>query len=174
MVAASPAPAEPEAIADVVVAAGQLLDRCRPIEAGVSVQGWIDPPNGDAPPMSAKCSITLQRQGPFLVAQVLVLIPPDLKDVHVAQPYERITWPERSGETAEAIAWDFVATADGAVPVASTTVATTRPANVMAPVWDWTGTRWEGPGRSRCGGGLTAGGGTGGGASIEFVSVCPP
>jgi len=101
----------------------------------------------------------------------LVLIPPDLEGVRVEKPYEQVTLPDHGG-TAEAIAWEFVVTADGAVPVASGMEDTTRPANVMAPDWDWAGTHWEGPGGSRCGGNVITGGG-GPDATIEFVSVCP-
>ncbi len=175
VVAPGPAPAEPMAIADVVAAMGPLLDRCTPLGEGVPVQGWIDPPNGNAPSMRAECSITLQRQGSFLVGQVLVLIPPELSGVHVGGgPYELVALPEWD-VSAEVVAWDFVVTADGAVLVASSSAGMTRPADVMAPLWGWTGTRWEGGGESRCGGGWGSGGGSGGmDVGIEFISVCPP
>ncbi|MDP9341473.1 MAG: hypothetical protein M3Q23_05045 [Actinomycetota bacterium] len=171
--ASGPTPDNAAALADVVAASGHLLDHCRPTRAGVPVQGRIEPPSGTTPPMQAACSITLEPQGSFLHAQELVLVPPDLTGVQVKAPYEQITLPDGPG-TAEAIAWDFVVTADGAVSASATTVDRTRAANAMAPDWDWTGTRWEGPGGSRCGGSLTSGGGGWrGGAFVEFVSVCP-
>jgi hypothetical protein len=166
-----PAPTKQRAIADVVAAAGHLFDKCRPVSSGTPVIGEIDPPSGHAPPMHAVCSIELQREGQFWVARTLVLVPADLRGVQVRQPYETVVIPIRH-QTAEAIAWEFVDTANGAVPVAANTADTTMPSSAMAPDWDWTGSHWEGPGGSRCGGELTTGGGSPN-ATIEFVSVCP-
>jgi hypothetical protein len=167
-----PVPDSSIALTDVVSAAAHLFDHCRPTRSGVVVAGDIDPPSGSAPPMHAACSITLDRDGPLLVAQALVVVPTSLQGVEVHQPYEEVRLPEHVG-TAEAIAWEFVVTAEGALPVATNMAVSTKPADRMAPDWDWTGTRWEGPGGSHCG--QTGGtGGVGIGASIEFVSVCPP
>jgi hypothetical protein len=171
VVAPGAAPPKPRVIADVVAAAGHLFDKCRPVSSGTPVTGEIDPPSGHAPPMHAACSIDLHREGQFWVARTLVLVPPDLRGVHVRQPYETVVMPMRH-QTAEAIAWEFVDTANGALPVAANTADTTKPSSAMAPDWDWTGNRWEGPGGSRCGGELTTGGGSPN-ATIEFVSVCP-
>ncbi len=171
--ASGPTPNDATALGDVVTASGHLLDHCRPTRSGVPVQGLIDPPSGTAPAMQATCSITLERQGSFLDAQALILVPLDLTGVQVQAPYEQITLPTGTG-TGEAIAWDFVVTAGGATSVSSTTVDRTRGGTAMAPDWDWTGTRWEGPGGSRCGGELlSGGGGWRGGPLVEFVSVCP-
>jgi len=169
--ATGPVPTESRAIADVVAAAGHLFDKCRPVRSGRPVTGEIDPPSGDAPPMRSACSIDLEREGKFWVARSLVRVPPDLRDVRVQQPYETVHMPIRS-RTAEAIAWTFVVTADGALPVAASTLDTTRPSSAMAPDWDWTGSHWEGPGGSRCGGELTTGGPSPN-ATLELVSVCP-
>src|SRR5581483_872065 len=70
--APGPPPAEGKAVADVVAAAGHLLDHCRPARAGVPVQGRIEPPSGDAPPMAATCSVTVRDEGSFLLAQALI------------------------------------------------------------------------------------------------------
>lgn len=170
--ASTPVPTKKKAIADVVAAAGHLFDHCTPTRAGVAVTGRIDPPSGDAPAMRASCSVDLQREGHFWVAQTLALVPPTLRGVRVEQPYEQLSMPSAGGRTAEAIAWQFVVTKAGAVPVASDTAATTRPSDKMAPDWDWTGSRWEGPGGSRCGGEMVAGGASPD-LTIAFVSVCP-
>jgi hypothetical protein len=170
--APSPAPTSTKAITDVVAAAGGLFDRCAPTQPGVAVTGTIDPPNGDAPPMRASCSIDLRREGRFWVAQTLTLVPPTLHGVRVRQPYEQLTEPHSRSGTSEAIAWQFVVTKNGATPVASVEEDTTTAANKMAPDWDWTGHRWQGPGASRCGGE----GGTAGGSPdlyVSFVSACP-
>ena len=55
-----------EAISDVVAATGHLLDHCRPRADGVAVVGRIDPGRvvpayGHAPPMRARCSVSLRR-----------------------------------------------------------------------------------------------------------------
>jgi hypothetical protein len=169
--APGPPPGETQAIADVVAAAGHLFDKCRPLRAGVSVIGTIDPPSGNAPPMRAACSIALHREGGFWVAQTLALVPPNLSGVKISEPYERLTMPA-SSSSAEAVAWEFVDTANGALPVATNTADATRASSAMAPNWEWTGTRWEGPGGSRCGGTLTSGGSSPH-AYIEFISACP-
>jgi len=159
------------AVADVVAAAGHLLDNCRPQAPGVAVTGRIDPPRGDAPPMQARCSVSLERRRGFVIAQVLAVTPPSLRGVHVQQPYEKLAWL-KPGRSAEEIAWEFVVTRDGAISVDSAEVDATRPANRMAPDWSWTGSDWQGPGGSRCGG-FGGGGGGAAGPLVEFVSVCP-
>jgi hypothetical protein len=88
--AAWPPPDESTAINDVVAASAHLLDQCRPQISGVAVEGQIDPPSGNAPPMSAQCSISTTAEGTFWLAQVLVLIPSGLPDVTVLQPYEAV------------------------------------------------------------------------------------
>jgi hypothetical protein len=159
------------AVAEVVAATGHLLDRCRPQRAGVPVVGRIDPPSGDAPPMRARCSIGLRRERGFLVAQVLIVTPPGLRGVHVREPYEGLVGPHTRSRNTEAIAWQFVVTRNGASSVYSAEIDTTRSGTRMAPDWTWTGSKWQGPGGSRCGG---SGEGFGGidGPDIEFVSVC--
>ena len=166
-----PPPDDSTAVADVVAAAGHLLDRCRPEQAGVAVRGQIDPPSGDAPPMSATCSVSLASEGRFLVAQALIVSPPGLDRVDVGEPYEQLT--VHHAPTYETVAWAFVVTKDGATSVAAAEADDTKPADRMAPDWDWTGSGANGhPGSSRCGG---SGGSWGGrtGPMVEFVSVCP-
>jgi hypothetical protein len=162
-------PAESTGVADVVAASGHLLDRCRPERAGVAVHGQIDPPSGNAPPMRATCLVRIKREGRFLVAQALIASRLGVGELHVAQPYEELAVHHASPFAA--IAWEFVVTKDGATPVAASEAAATRAANRMAPQWDWTGSRWQEPGASRCGG--TGGAEGGSGASITFISVCP-
>jgi len=169
-VTAAGRPSASMAVADVAAASGHLLDHCRPQTPGVAVIGQIDPPSGDAPPMQARCSLSLEARRGFVVAHLLVVSPPTLQGVHIEQPYERLAWLAQ-GQNAEAVAWEFVVTRDGAISVDSYEVDATKPANRMAPDWTWTGSAWQGPGGSRCGG---FGGGGGGvtGATVEFVSVC--
>jgi hypothetical protein len=160
-------PDDQTAIADVVEASGGLLDRCRPQKPGVAVQGEIDAPDGDAPPMNATCSVTLRSEGRFLVAQALVLVPPGLRGVRVRQPYEVVSLPKLP-RPYEAIAWEFVVTKEGAETVAGMTRDATKPGGRMAPGWYWLGSRWSGPDSSRCGYvGLA------GGPSVDFIDVCP-
>ena len=169
----SPGPPADEgtAVADVVAASGHLLDHCRPERAGVAVQGQINPPSGNTPPMQATCSVTLQDQGDFLVAQAVIVSPPDLGPVDTGQPYEQLSVHHASPY--EAVAWQFVVTKDGATPVAAAEADATKPANRMAPDWSWTssGVRQLGSGDSRCGGSGESFGGFG--PTVEFVSVCP-
>lgn len=161
---------EKTAVNDVVAASGHLLDHCRPTTPGVSVVGHIDPPTGTAPPMQARCSVTLRRERGFYVAQELVVTPPDLRGVHIEEPYGTFTRPTPPNENAEAIAWQFVVTRDGATSVSTTDEDSTVSADRMAPDWTWTGSKWQGPGSSQCGGG---GGGEGiDGPYVSFVSAC--
>jgi len=177
---AGPPPDEPSALAAVVTASGHLLDHCRPERAGVAVEGQIFPPSGgtfppsgDTPPMSATCSVSIQNEGQFLVAQTLIASPPDLAlgDLHVNQPYEQLSL--RHPSPYEAVAWEFVVTKDGATPVAAAEADATKPADHMAPDWTWTssGVQRLGSGSSRCGGSGGSWGGTG--PTVEFISVCP-
>lgn len=168
--AQGPPPDEDTAVADVVAASGHLLDHCRPQRAGVAVQGRIYPPNGSPPPMLATCSVSLRREGQFLVAQALIASPPGLGYARVSQPYEDLSIHHASPY--EAVAWQFVVTKNGATPVAAAEADATKPANRMAPMWSWTRSGAQShPGSSRCGGS----GGSWGGASpnVEFISVCP-
>lgn len=169
-----PPPDERTAVADVVTATGHLLDHCRPQAAGVAVTGQIVAPKHSAPPMRARCSVSLQRERGFFVAQVLVLAPPSLRGFRVRGPYEQLgSFRTVGGRDATAIGWEFVVTRDGATSVDSTSAESTKPGNRMAPDWQWTTSGWKGqPGGSRCGG---TGGGGGGytGPLVEFVSVCP-
>ena len=101
---------ESAAIGAVVAAAGHLLDHCRPRSSGVAVTGRIDPPSGNAPPLQARCSVTLRREKGFDVAQVLIVTPPSLHGVRVEEPYGTFTRPTPQNHNAEAIAWQFVVT----------------------------------------------------------------
>jgi hypothetical protein len=159
------------AVADVVDASGHLLDHCRPQAIGVAVTGQITPPSGDAPPMQARCSMALEPRRGFSIAQVLVVTPPSLQGMHIQEPYEKLAWLAQ-GRNAEAIAWEFVVTRDGAISVDSFEVDATKPGNRMAPDWNWTGSDWQGPGGSRCGG-FGGGGGGAAGPMVEFITVCP-
>ena len=153
------------AVRDIVAASGHLLDHCRPRTPGVSVVGQIYPPSGNAPPMDARCSVSLRREQGFDVAQVLILTPPNLQGVHVDRTYEALTGINRRNSNTEAIGWRFVVTRNGATPVDSVEADTSRSGPGMAPHWNWTGSKWEGPGGSHCG---DVESGTG----ITFISVC--
>lgn len=170
LTAAGRPPSPGIAVAEVVAASGHLLDNCRPQAAGVPVTGRIDPPSGDAPSMPARCSIALESRRGFSLAQVLVVTPPSLRGVRIKEPYERLAWLKQ-GQNAEAIAWEFVVTRDGPISVDSYEVDATKAANRMAPDWNWTGSEWQGPGGSRCGG-WGGGGGGAAGPMVEFISVC--
>jgi hypothetical protein len=169
---------ESTAIDEVVAASGHLLGQCRPQTPGVPVYGQIDAPNWSARSMSAECSLSVSSEGPFWVAQVLVLIPPGLAGVQIFEPYETL-WP--SGRPAglagnpplpyEAIAWQFVVTKDKATPVAAATVTASNSSSQAARSWDWTGSGWRSQGSADCGGTTFAWGGRG--PLLEFISACP-
>lgn len=159
------------AIATVVASSGHLLDHCRPQRPGVPVEGKIYAPKGDAPPMRATCSVSIDRLRGFLVAQILILVPPNVQGVRVRQPYEQLSFTNPTPSPYEAIAWQFVVTRHGATPVSAAEALATKPANRMAPDWNWTSTGPGRPGDDRCG---ASGGGFGGTSPlIEFISVCP-
>jgi hypothetical protein len=169
----SPGPpaSDTAAMNDVVAATGHLLDHCRPSKPGIAVVGRIDPPSGSTPPLQARCSISLRREGDFSVAQVLVLTPPDLRGVSVDPTYEALTGTNVANRNTQAIAWQFVVTRDGATSVDSADSWTTRHGGGMAPAGRWSSARWQRAGDVRCGGG---GGGSSGanGPGFAFVSVC--
>lgn len=155
----------------MVAAAGHLLDHCRPQTVGIVVTGRIDAPQGSAPPLRVRCSIEFQAERGFLVARALVETDPAPRGAHFDETYEQFAFP-RPGRNAEAIAWEFVVTRDGATSVDSTSVESTKPGKSMAPDWQWTTSGWQPhPGGSRCG---NTGGGGGGarGPLVEFVSDC--
>lgn len=160
-----------QAVSDVVAAVGGLLDHCRPTTSGVSVVGRIELPvlRKNAPPMQARCSITLRRQGDFYVAQVLILTPPDLRGIHIEPPYDAITGTRVENRNTEAIAWEFVVTRSGATPVYSAEEDTTRPGGGLWRSWVWTGSEWQRSDRSLCGG---SDGGVGLNPDVTFVSIC--
>ena len=166
--APGPPPDVQTAIADVVAATGHLLDHCRPERSGAAVEGTIEPPSGSGPSMDARCSVSLHSEGRFVVAQVLVLIPPDLHGVQVRQPYDTLSYRKRPPPY-EAIAWQLVVTTDGAVTVAGFTHDATTAANRMAPEWTWSGSSWGRPGSARCGYE-----GFAGGPSLDLISACAP
>ena len=171
-----PRPDQSAAVDEVVAAAGHLLDHCRPQTAGIAVDGQIDPPSGNAPPMSAQCSLSISSEGGFLVAQVLVLIPPGLTAVQIFQPYETL-WPNghavplTASPPYVAIAWEFVVTRDKATPVAASTLTASKSSPQTAPSFSWNGRSWEQDGTATCGGTGFSWGGTG--PDIEFISACP-
>lgn len=164
----APGPPADEAsmIDDVVAASGHLLDRCRPQQSGVAVDGQIDAPGGDVAPMDASCSVSIHSEGRFVVAQALVLIPADMQGVLIRQPYDNLSIPERP-RPYEAIAWEFVVTKDGATTVAGSMRDATKIGNGMAPGWIWTGSGWSGPDRSRCGFETFSG------PAVDFINACP-
>ena len=163
------------AVAEVVGSTGHLFDHCLPQTSGVPVVGQIDAPRGAAPPMDAQCSITISSEGPFSVAQVLVLIPADLSGVQVYQPYETL-WPiDHFAELAtpppyEAIAWEFVVTPSRAIPLAASEMSATNSSKHSVPSFSWNGKKWKSDGGSSCGGYSYSWGGTS--PEIEFISAC--
>lgn len=165
--APGPPPSAGAAIAKVVAVTGGLLDHCRPAKPGVAVEGKIDAPTGGGPSMAARCSLTLHSEGQFLVAQVLARIPPDLRGVHVVQPYETLSTLKHRRPYA-AIAWELVVTKNGAVTVAGYTHDATRAGKAMAPEWFWSGTSWGQPGAAKCGGE-----GFSNWPELDLISVCP-
>lgn len=165
--APGPPPDDQTAIAEVVAATGHLLDHCRPGEPGVAVEGRIDAPDGSGDSMDARCSVTLHSEGRFLVAQVLVLIPPNMQGVRVREPYETLSFPKQPPPY-EALAWELVVTRDGAVTVAGFNRDATRAADRMAPEWTWSGSGWGRPGSARCGYE-----GISGGPALDLISACP-
>jgi hypothetical protein len=163
---------ETAAVSEVVAATGHLLEHCRPRTSGVSVVGQIDPPTGgNAPPMQARCSVTLRREGGFYDAQVLVTTPPTLRSVHVEPPYEGLSAAYVPHHNTEAIAWEFVVTRHGATSVNSASSDTTRPGGGLFRSWDWTGSEWQEGDRSLCGGSDGSGLGVNG-PNVVFVSLC--
>jgi len=163
------------AIDEVVAASGHLLDHCLPQTPGFPVIGQIDPPSGNAPPLSAECSLSLSSEGSFLVAQVLVLTPPGLSGVQIFQPYETL-WPIghfvglTSPPPYEAIAWAFVVTRETATPVAAGSLTATNASGQTVPFFDWNGSGWRQSGSYSCGGGGFSAGGRG--PEIAFISTC--
>ena len=177
VLAAWPGPDQGTAVAQVVSAAGHLLDHCRPQTPGVAVEGQIYPPSGTAPPLDAQCSVSLSSAGRFLVAQVLVLAPPGLTGVQIFQPYETL-WqfsplgaPPPAPPPYEAIAWEFVVTRERAIPVAASSVAASKPSSGTIPLFDWSGAGWQSRGSGSCGGTGAVWGGAG--PEIAFITACP-
>lgn len=161
------------AVAAVVAATGHLLDNCRPIAPGVPVTGWIKAPDHSAPPMHARCSVSLERKRGFDMAQAVIVTPPSLRGVHVSEPYEGLTEARSDGRSTEVVAWQFVVTRAGATSVNSSEIETLKSGSgKMAPDWDWTSAgHGPRPGGSRCGGSGSGGGGFAG-PLVEFVSIC--
>jgi hypothetical protein len=117
--------------------------------------------------MNARCSVRLHSEGTFVVAQVLVLIPPKQRGVHVVQPYDTLSF-RKQRRPYESIAWQLVVTKEGAVTVAGFNHSATRAGKRMAPEWFWSGSSWGRPGGAKCGFE-----GFGGGPSLDLISVCP-
>jgi hypothetical protein len=164
-------PSETAAVNDVVAATGHLLDHCRPRTSGVSVVGQIDPPSGNAPPLQARCSISLQREPGFYVAHVLVVAPPDLRGVHIQQPYETLSGASIQNGNTQAIAWEFVVTRQGATSVNSAMQASSRPGGHLARDWLWSSSGAKESVGMQCGAG-SGGSGNADGPNVTFVSVC--
>jgi hypothetical protein len=126
--------------------------------------------------LNAECSLSLDSEGSFLVAQVLVVTPPGLTGVQVFQPYETL-WPNgqfvglSSSPPYEAIAWAFVVTRDKAVPVAAASLTATNPSGHIVPFYEWSGSGWSQSGSYSCGGGSFSAGGRG--PELDFISTCP-
>ena len=175
-VAAPGPPADQSAaIAEVVAASGHLLDHCLPQTPGFPVDGKIDAPVSNVPPLPAECSISLSSEGSFLTAQVLVLSPPGLSGVQIFQPYETL-WPNgqfvglTSPPPYEAVAWEFVVTREKATPVAAATLSATNSSSQMVPTFDWDGSGWRQSGSFSCGAtGFSSGGR---GPELDFISTC--
>jgi hypothetical protein len=123
--------------------------------------------------MKARCSVTIHRQRGFLVAQTLILVPPDVQNVRVRDPYEQLSFADPTPSPYEALAWQFVVTRKGAISVAAAEAEATKPSDRFAPDRSWTssGVQRLGSGDTRCGG---SGGGFGlDGPIVEFISACP-
>jgi hypothetical protein len=174
VVAAGPPADDNAAIAEVVAAAGHLLDQCRPQMPGVPVNGEINPPSGSVPPMSAQCSVSVGSEGSFWVAQVLVVSPPDLSGISIGSPYETLPFLPMSDSPYEAIAWEFVVTRGNAIPVVAGDELGMTSSDQIAD-WLWTPTGWQGGGAPECPGVTSLGYSANltPGPQIWFISACP-
>jgi hypothetical protein len=177
-----------QAISEVVGAAGHFLDHCRPRATGVAVVGRIDPPSGDAPPLHARCSVSLRREPGFYLAQVLVVTPPRLQGVvHLKQqPYNEVSIlgaPLRTN--VEGIAWEFVVTQRAATSVDWAVSLHDLGGGGTAPDGIWSSAGWRQSAWENCGGSGSGSAGsakagwsgafTGSGSNgpgVEFVSDC--
>jgi hypothetical protein len=158
------------AVAAVIAASGHLLDGCRPSLPGDAVDGVLEEPRGAAPAMPVRCSVRVTRKRGFDVAQELVVTPARLK-VHLRRPYGQLTFPRASGNW-EAIAWQFVVTRAGAVPVASSELnGQLTVKHRRAPEWSWTRSGPSNEGTQACIGGLESISG-GNGPDVLWVSAC--
>jgi hypothetical protein len=159
----------------VVAASGHLLDHCRPTKPGITVDGVLDAPNGTAPPMHTRCSVTVIRERGFDLAKELIVTPAGLT-VRTRQPYDQLIWPGTHG-TWEAVAWEFVVTRDGAFTVSSDDIFGIKPGkHRYTPDWQWTRSGPKpGDGGANCR--FMTGGSSGGswgtaGPDIAWVSAC--
>jgi hypothetical protein len=169
------------AISEVVAASGHFLDHCRPRAPGVAVIGRIVAPGGEAPPLRARCSVSLRRERGFYLAQVLVVTPPVLDRVRVdfqRQPFNFVSLRSaRIYSNDEVIAWEFVVTQRGAKSVDWAASTKTLDGGGTMPGGFWTSAGWSRPpGGNDCGG--TSWGWSSiaktwsGGPYVSFVSVC--
>jgi hypothetical protein len=166
VVTPGPAPSPDEAVARVVQSLAPVFDACAPGPDGQPVTGELRPPSGNAPPMNARCSATVQELDGFALVTLQFVAPSDAPDVEF--PDSGFASLPGTGPI-EAGAWTFAVTSDAARAVdPSHTAGRTVGGDRMAPDWDLDENgRWEGPGGSRCGGESF-----GGGPFIEFGSVC--
>ncbi|HEY2354232.1 MAG TPA: hypothetical protein VGH79_04955 [Gaiellaceae bacterium] len=157
-------PSNGAAMAEVVASTGHLLDNCRPTRPGVAVSGEIKAPRNSAPPMSARCSISLQHEHGFVRAQVFVTIPAGHR-AHVQEPYEFIHYPKPKWNNTEAIAWLFVVTHKGAISTNAFNMTAAR--HVRQRLQDVK----RGSVYAECG---TIGpmGGDSSGPTVDFVTLC--
>jgi hypothetical protein len=167
---------ERAAVARVVANSGHLLDNCRPQVPGVAVDGVLDAPHGLAPPMHARCMISLSRERGFYDAHELIVTPPSLR-VHVSRRYGQVFWPRNHG-TWEAIAWEFVVTQHHAVTVSEDDIyGIKRGKHAEAPHWQWTRSGPVARSKDTTNCRFTTGGGTGGswgagGPNVFWVTAC--
>lgn len=144
-----------------------LFKGCLPTSDGTWVTGVIEIPGApDAPSMSARCSASIVQADGFDVVELRIVSPPEAPDHEMPQYIIRV--PELPGTgSIETLRWTFVVTASQTREVEGlVNLHRTRPADRMAPYFDFYDGGWH-EGGSGCGG-------TGSGGGILMISVCPP
>jgi hypothetical protein len=174
---AGQAPPAGAAIRESLRKTGGLFRGCSPPPvSGVPVVGTIAAPDGQAPPLDARCEADIRTYDGFDVVTLSVITPPDARFL---LPTDNVDDPPTlpAHGPAEGVVWRFVVTEEGATAVGGSTRSQSWSGGVapsnrrLVPDFTWDGTRWS-RGLGSCGSQLLSVGPRVG-AIVQFISACP-
>ncbi len=164
-------PRPEDAVTRAVAATAGLFNGCTPTPAASTV-GTVSPPDDPMRSLEVRCAAQVRSEPGFAIVTLVMSTPSSAESPKV--PGGLLLSVDLASDTgnAETLAWRFVVTPTGVLPVASATHTRTEAADAMDTAYELSSKGWGDGGQSRCGGDEYSAGGDGSSVLIVIYEAC--